>query len=212
VRKTRLIAWATAVIVTAAALVLYRGAWPQAEPHYDGACRDLPLEGGVDDIQLNPRGVAYLSTDTTVMLVDLNTAEPRPRAALAVEPADFRPQGIALFENRLFAIDRHEDGVSQILIFEPTVTGAFAAAGKPVRDSLLATPDAVRATGPHQFYVANEATKFWGNETVVYYDGTKMHPVTDGSTAAPVRGVSVTYGKRTLARRLGDRKLMLCQQ
>lgn len=200
------------MIVAGVALTLYRGAWTQPEPRYEGACRDLPVDGGVDDIQLNPRGVAYLSTDETVMLVDLNAAQPRPRAALAVEPADFRPHGIALFENRLFAIDRHADGVSQILVFEPTVTGAFTPAGKPIRDASISAPDAVRATGPHQFYVANEAPTFWGDKTVVYYDGTTVSPVTDGSTAPPDRGVAVTYGKRTLARRLGDRKLMLCEQ
>jgi hypothetical protein len=81
-----------------------------------------------------------------------------------------------------------------------------------VRDPSISAPDAVRATGPHQFYVANEAPRFWGSDSVIYYDGTKLHAVAEGSTAAPVRGIAVTYGKRTLARRLGDRKLMLCEQ
>jgi hypothetical protein len=174
------------------------------------SCRDLPVEGVVEDIRLNDRGVAYLATGSTILLVDLNIAEPRPRAALATEPGDFRPLAIALFGDRLFAVDRRdEDGPSQVVVFERTVTGAFASAGRPVRDEMLKSPEAISATGPNQFYVANEPAMFFSNPSVVYYDGEKMQPA---EAAVPTRNTSVSYRNRTLVSTLvgTKRELLLC--
>ena len=66
-------------------------------------------------------------------------------------------------------------------------------------------PDAVRATGPNQFYVSNEATWFFQNPTVLYYDGGGMQAVT---AAAPVRNLTATRGKLTMLE--SDGKLVLC--
>ncbi len=201
-----------AVLLAALAIVLVaRHGSPPAE-RVPGKCGELPLEGTVEDIRGDDLGVAYVSAGNTIWLVDLNVSEPRPRAALAVEPTNFRPKGISLFGNRLFAVDRHDDdGASQIMIFEKTVTGAYALAEKPMRDNLLTAPDAVRAVGPQQFYVANEATSFFRDPTALYYDGAKLQAVTDGSAAAPTRNLAVTRGN--LALLVGeDRKLTLCRK
>ena len=206
-RKTGVI---VAVVLAAVALVLFVR-YGASDAPISGDCRGLPLEGTVEDIRPDDLGVAYVSGGNTIWLVDLNVREPRPRAALASEPTNFRPTGISLFGNRLFAVDRHEDGASQIMIFEKTVTGAYALAEKPMRDELLTAPEAVRAVGPQQFYVANEAASFIHDPTALYYDGSKLLAVTDGSAAAPTRNLTVTRGNLTLLAG-EDRKLTLCRK
>jgi hypothetical protein len=191
VRKTGVIALAIVAIVAVLWFAPYRSTAILLDP----SCRPLEVEGEVRDIRVDERGLAYVATDQTIVLVDLNAAVPRPRAALATQPPDFRPLALSLFENRLFVVDRHEEGRSQVIVFEQTVTGAFAPAGKPVRDALMTAPEAVRATGPNQFYVANEAKWFFQDPTVVYYDGTKMQQVT---AATPTRSLNATTGKRVL--------------
>lgn len=205
-RKTGVIVAVAVAIVAGLAFVLVtRG--PE-EVRLEGACTELPVDGQVRDLLVTDRGIAYVATDKTVALVDLNVTTPRTRAALVVQPQDFRPAGISLFQNRLFVVDRHEDAPSQIVIFEQTPTGAFAPAGKPIRDELFTAPDAVRATGPNQFYVANEAKFFFEDPTVAYYDGTKAEDVT---AAAPERNHLVSAKQRSLAG-AADGKLMLCQK
>lgn len=200
-----------AVLLTVLAIVMVaRYARTPSEP-VSGNCLGLPLEASVEDIRGDDLGIAYVSAGSTIWLVDLNVENPRPRAALASEPPNFRPKGISLFGNRLFAVDRHDDDASQIVIFEKTVTGAYALAEKPLRDALLTAPEAVRAVGPQQFYVANEAASFFRDPTALYYDGTRLQAVTDGSAAAPTRNLAVTRGNRTLLVS-EDRKLSLCRK
>jgi hypothetical protein len=200
-----------AVVLAALAIVMVARYGRTPVERMSGDCRALPFEGTVEDIRRDDLGIAYVAAGTTLWLVDLNVREPRPRAALASEPTNFRPKGISLFGNRLFAVDRHDDGASQIVIFEKTVTGAYALAEKPIRDELLTAPEAVRAVGPQQFYVANEAASFFQDATALYYDGAKLQAVTDGSAAAPTRNLAVTRGNLTLL--VGeDRKLTLCRK
>jgi hypothetical protein len=208
VRKTGVI---VAVLLAALAIVMVARYGGTPSERISGKCGGLPLEGTVEDIRRDDLGVAYVSAGNTIWLVDLNVREPRPRAALASEPTNFRPKGISLFGNRLFAVDRHDDGASQIMIFEKTVTGAYALAEKPLRDDLLTAPDAVRAVGPQEFYVANEATSFFRDPTALYYDGAKLQVVTDGSAAAPTQNLTVTRGNVTLLAG-EDRKLTLCRK
>jgi hypothetical protein len=207
VRKTGVIG---AVVLAAVVLVLFLR-YGASDVPVSGACRGLPLEGPVEDIRLDDLGVAYVSAGNTIWLVDLNIREPRPRAALASEPTNFRPTGISLFGTRLFAVDRHDDGASQIMIFEKSVTGAYALAEKPMRDDLLTAPEAVRAVGPQQFYVANEAASFIHDPTALYYDGAKLQAVTDGSAAAPTRNLTVARGNLALLAGK-DRTLTLCRK
>jgi arylesterase/paraoxonase len=149
------------------ALVVLDGGFGSVTPHFEGSCRELPVEGSTEDVRLDERGVAYLSTQDrdnqgrgTIMLVDLNAAAPRPRAALA-ESSELYPLGLSLYTSpegvrRLFVIDRRPDGNHRVAIHEQTVTGAFALVESVPGGSFLSSPNAIVAVGPRQFYVVND--------------------------------------------------------
>ncbi len=201
-------------------------------------CTTLPMAASAEDIQIDrAHGVAYLSyldrrgqiegqpVRGTVMLIDLNAPEPRPRPALTIDPPDFRPHGMSLYRAgdgamRLFVISHSpvaSGGVRQeVHIFEQTPTGAFALA-RTVQDPLLKKPNAIVAVSMNQFYVANDsgADGGWqrmqemlfrrGLSTLAYFDGTRMRAVDTGiksasGIAASPDGshiyVSETNGKR----------------
>ncbi len=185
------------------ALVVVNGGVGSVTPHFDGSCRELPVAGSTEDVRLDERGVAYLSTQDrgsqgrgTIMLVDLNAAAPRPRAALA-DSAELYPLGLSLYTStegvrRLFAIDRRPDGKHRVAIFEQTATGAFALVESVPGGSFLSSPNAIVAVGPRQFYVVND---FGARSTyarllelvfsrprayVTYFDGIGKRIVADG--------------------------------
>lgn len=201
-------------------------------------CTTLPMAASAEDIQIDrAHGVAFLSyldrrgqiegkpVRGTVMLVDLNAPEPRPRPALAADPPDFRPHGMSLYRAgdgamRLFVISHSPmsgGGVRQeVHIFEQIATGAFALV-RTVRDPLLKKPNAIVAVSMNQFYVANDsgADNGWqraqemlfrrGLSTLAYFDGNRMRAVDTGlKSAAGIAAspdgshiyVSETNGKR----------------
>jgi arylesterase/paraoxonase len=189
------------------------GQFKTLSPHFAGACVTIPMQASAEDIQIDrARSIAYLSyldrrgqidgkpVRGTVMLLDLNAREPRPRPALANEPPAFRPHGLSLYRagdgsERLFAISHPPGEPHRIEIFEQTVTGAFAAV-RSVRDPLLVAPNALLAVGPNQFYVANDSgahNRFErvtellfrrGLSSVVYFDGQQMRAVATGLKSA----------------------------
>jgi arylesterase / paraoxonase len=148
-------------------LVVVDGGFGSVTPHFDGSCRELPVEGSTEDVRLDERGVAFVSTQDrgnhgrgTIMLLDLNAAAPRPRAALAAS-SDLYPLGISLYTSpegvrRLFAIDRRPDGNHRVAIYEQTVTGAFSLVESVPGGAFLSSPNAIVAVGPRQFYVVND--------------------------------------------------------
>ena len=113
------------------------------DPGFAGTCAAVSIAGSSEDIQVDAqRGLAYLSVldraslarheqvDGTVMLLDLNLAEPAPRAAMAYDPPGFRPHGLSVFTRggepaRLFAISHRPDGSHAVEIAEQDANGAF---------------------------------------------------------------------------------------
>jgi len=185
------------------------GQFREIRPHFAGVCRKLALAASAEDIRIDHgTGVAYLSyldrravmsgesVNGTVMLVDLNAAEPRPRAALVTEPPDFRPHGMSLYtplngSRKLFVISHPADGSHRVEIFEQLASGLFSHA-KTVSHPLMSSPNAILAVGSRQFYVANDQggrTKLERIEEallrrplakVLYFDGQAMRvAVTD---------------------------------
>jgi len=163
------------------------------------------MDASAEDLSIDrARGVAYLSyldrtrptagarqPGGTVMLVDLNVAQPRVRAALVTDPPNFRPSGISLYvpehgPRRLFVVNRAVSGPHSIEMFEQTATGAFVSV-ESIRDPLLLSLNAIVAVGPRQFYVANDAgpegrfarlTELLfrrARSSVLYYDGDHMN-------------------------------------
>jgi arylesterase/paraoxonase len=185
------------------------GAFASLEPQGPDSCATVPMEASAEDIQIDrERGVAYLSyldrraqvegqpVLGTVMLLDLNRPEPRPRAALLDNPPAFRPHGMSLYvtpEGRrwLFVISHPPDAGHTVEIFRETPAGIFAHE-ETIRDALLFDPNAIVAVGARQFYVANDSGARNGFERVqemlfrrgladlVYFDGSSMRVVGSG--------------------------------
>jgi len=208
------------------ALLVRGGQFRTLHAHFDGQCRDVPMGASAEDIRIDPaRGIAYLSyfdrrgliekkvDHGTVMLVDLNAAELRPRAALATDPPQFRPHGMSLWIPQdggpqvLFVISHLSGNGHSIEIFEQNATGAFAPV-QTIRDALLVRPNAILAVGPRQFYVANDsgaANGFQrmqemvlgrGLSALAYYDGARMRAAATGLKSAA--GIAASPDGRTV--------------
>jgi arylesterase / paraoxonase len=190
-----------AMVVFLLDLLRFSGAFHAFDPGFAGSCVAVTLGGSSEDIQIDAqRGLAYLSVldraalarhepvDGTVMLLDLNLAEPTPRAAMAYDPPGFRPHGLSLFTRagepaRLFAISHRPDGSHSVEIAEQDANGAFVPR-ESVSDVAFVSPNAVAGAGPRQFYVANDRRAQSGTgdllfrratSTLVYYDGNQAH-------------------------------------
>lgn len=224
------------LIVLALVLELLRhgGQFRPLRPHFAGTCTTIPLDASAEDIQIDrERGIAYLSyldrrqvaknpdTTGTVMLLDLSSAEPRPRAALSVEPEYFRPHGMSLYvppnggPRRLFVIS-HPRGKHEVVIFEQSITGAFSPM-RTIRDPLLHHPNAVVAVGPDQFYVANDSgarngfQRFLeialrvGLSKLVYFDGEEMRVADSGLKSASGIAASPDFLRLYVSETTGNR-------
>jgi arylesterase / paraoxonase len=232
--------WAGALVVAAAgiagiAVLRVGGAFRSVVPDFAGACSPLTLAGSSEDIAVDRRrGLAYLSLldrDSarrgehdlgTVMLLDLNLAEPAPRAAMAYDPEGFRPHGLSLFAAssqpaRLFVISHRPDGSHTVEIAEEGTTGGFFPK-ETIRDAAFVHPNAIVATGARQFYLTNgnadegrwalatQALLQSGRSTLVYFDGDKARVEVAGlnlpSGMALSPDGSRLYVAETLARKL----------
>jgi hypothetical protein len=249
-RLARPFALGAAVLVVALAFVLF--VYPAPLRHSGvpaGSCVPVPIEARVPDIAMDDaRGVAYLAyLDSgqpaagraprgTVMLLDLNRDEPSIRAALVTDPPNFQPMALSLYapeqgSRRLLVADRGTGARSSVQIFQQSPSGIFELV-RTVQDDLLTSPTAIRASGPEQFYVRNEASgsgffaRLWKHlagprVTVVYYDGLKMTAADPskitGSAADAVAGVEYVNQKarkRLVLVQRDERRsdLLLCRQ
>jgi arylesterase/paraoxonase len=224
-----------AVGIAGAALLRFGGALHSVEPRFAGNCRAIALGGSSEDIVIDRRrGIAYLSlldrdgarhdaqTLGTVMLLDLNRAEPAPRAAMSYDPPGFRPHGVSLLAAdsqpaRLFVVSHRPDGSHTVEIAEQGASGGFFPK-ETIRDAAFVHPNAIAATGARQFYLTNDtlgeghwalaqqALLHSGRSTLVYFDGEKARVVvTDLNFPAGLASSpdgSRLYVAETLARQL----------
>jgi hypothetical protein len=228
---------AIAAVVVVIALFVYRSVANRSASYDARACREIATAAGVGDISVDAaRGIAYLAyldrtpnaegkqPVGTIMLVDLNAKEPRVRAALANDPASFRPLALSVYApqeglRRLFVIDGGK-GTLAIQVFEQSSTGAFTLV-QTLHDSRLANPSAIVASGPDQFYVVSTAP-WWrfGTKSVAYFDGQSLRPAPEDKAKEIESAAALTerqhadaaarYDKRLLIGSLTDRKLLLC--
>lgn len=231
-RKGRAILGVSALIVVSALGALLAVLWQLGEltplkPHYAGDCSSVALAASAEDIRIDhARKLAYLSyldrrttlaggsAAGTIMLLDLNAATIRPRAALTREPADFQPHGMDLFvppqgaPRRLFVISHPPGGRHTVELFEQTTTGSYAPV-ETFTDPRLVSPDAIAAVGVRQFYVINDAAGNVGlrrrlldwvlkrpDSALVYFDGEKTRIVASGFKSAT--GLAVSADGRQL--------------
>ncbi len=226
------IRWGMTLAVVLFLLYVYPGFLIPVLPHFDGSCKTIPLEQNAEDLRVDPaNGLVYLTyysgisgSTGTVMLVDLNAAEPHVRAALSTEPERFAPSGLSLYTpatgaKRLFVTSRTQLGNHAVVIFDQSPTGAFTPV-ETIRDSLLWSPTAIVAVGPRQFYVVNQlgfkreynrdkvdvGDRLRGNQsTVVYYDGEQMKIVADRLSLASGIASSPDGQKMYVAESAGGR-------
>jgi arylesterase / paraoxonase len=154
---------------------VYPGFWSPVAPHFDGTCSTVPLQASAEDLVVDPsNGLVYLtyydrvpqpgrsrSDQGSVMLLDLNAAEPRVRAALSTELPGMVPAGISLYApvdgpKRLFVASLSSPGKHSVEIFEQSATGSFTHV-ETIRDPMVWSPVSIVAVGPRQFYVTNNA-------------------------------------------------------
>jgi arylesterase / paraoxonase len=224
------IGWGIGLAFVLFVMYVYPGLLSPVPSRFDGSCRAVPMGASAEDVRIDgSTGIAYLSyynrlrpadakpEHGTVMLVDLNAAEPRPRAALASEPPNFAPSGMSLYlpptgPKRLFVINRTSLGRHSVEIFEQSATGAFAHV-ESIRDRLLWSPNAIVAIGPRHFYVTNDygfkesyeasdAEKYvqgrlrQNRGTVLYFDGERMKQM--ASRLGLPNGIAVSPDGRTV--------------
>jgi arylesterase/paraoxonase len=198
--------WAGAAVVVVfgiagIAALRFGGAFRSIESAFAGSCQAIALGGSSEDLVIDRRrGIAYLSLLDrvgarhdeqvlgTVMLLDLNRAEPTPRAAMAYDPEVFRPQGLSLLAAgvqpaRLFVISDRR-GSHTVEISEEAAAGGFFPK-ETIRDAAFVHPNAIVATGARQFYLTNDTLDegqwalarqaLWssGRSTLIYFDGEK---------------------------------------
>lgn len=161
-----------ALVILALAFEVLRvgGAFRSVDAMAAGGCRAIEIGGSVRDIRIDrERGIAYLSLldrdmatgvtgNGTVVMLDLNLADPAPRAAMSRNPQDFRPEGIALLQQagqsvRLFAASR-ASGAPTVELMERDNNGAFIPE-ITVRDVALGSPTLVAPAAPEFFYAVD---------------------------------------------------------
>jgi sugar lactone lactonase YvrE len=197
-----LVSAAVAVVAIASGLELLRagGVFRHVEYDFTGTCSAVALPGGARDLRVDQeRGLAYLtvldrdSGNGTVMLMDLNLAEPAPRAAMSRDPAHFHPLGLSLLKLPgrpvlLFAVSTGTDGVASVEIAEQDMNGAFIPR-ESVRHPAFGNASLVLATAPGRFYVVDHhppegRMRQWeslltktGRDSIVLHDAGKVSVV-----------------------------------
>jgi hypothetical protein len=192
-RRRRLTLVAAAVAVVVGLLAVYFVPFHLARGSSASGCRTLSVAARVPSVAMDDeRGVAYLAyldvtkqspgrvPRGTIMLMDLNAAEPRVRAALVTEPPDFQPGAIGLYTptpgpRRLFVVD-HESAVQ---IFEQSASGAFERV-KTVQDPQFANLAEIEPASAGTFYVLSRPQGWFGKwrASAMFYDGAKTAATT----------------------------------
>jgi arylesterase/paraoxonase len=200
------------------AIWLYATINQDIDEHFAGSCTDLPLEGSGEDIQIDRgRKLAYLSHFDRlgaaqgeavgagmIMRVDLNMNPPKVGPALIDGPA-LHPHGISLFvaadgQRSLFVINHPEDrstGAEAIERYVEQSPGLFSHA-ETFRSELIIRANDMVATGPRQFYVAQDVDRTSGQTLtdLVYFDGDQYSVVADDIQSGG--GINVSADLTTL--------------
>jgi len=222
------------LVLLAADVARFAGVFHHFDSRFPGTCSAVPLAGSSEDLEIDrERGVAYLSVldraalarsepvNGTLMLLDLNLAEPAPRAAMAHDPEGFRPYGLSLLRAagvpaRMFALSHRADGISVVEIAEQDPGGAFVPR-ETIGDPAFVQPYSIVAAGPKQFYLANGSgtrTDFQramerifrrGLATLLYYDGQRATVVDQGIEIATGLALSPDGSRLYLGEELGKR-------
>jgi arylesterase/paraoxonase len=210
------------VICAAGALYLYSAVNKDIEEHFAGACTELDLPGSGEDIQLDrERGFAYLSVfdrmgvargEPTergqIMRLDLSDPSLSLTSALLSEPDHMHPHGLSLFIDNdggrhLIMINHPEDrenGQDTIERFVEDVPGMYRHV-ETFSSPLITRPNDLVATGPRQFYVAQDTGQGTGLTVtdLIYFDGEEYAVVADDIESGGGINVSQDYATLYIA-------------
>ncbi|MBW1641743.1 MAG: SMP-30/gluconolactonase/LRE family protein [Deltaproteobacteria bacterium] len=199
------------------------GQFKTIEPHFEGACTQIPGLSGAEDITIHPKtGIAYISAcdrravnagkagNGAIYAYNLNAPDPVLFNLTSNMGRDFQPHGISLYVDNngkgfLFAIN-HARGVHTIEVYE--LIGIALYHTKTISDPMLVSPNDLVAVGPDSFYVSNDHGHVSGImrvmedylklplSNVVYYDGSRFSEAASGIKYA--NGINVSSDGKTL--------------
>jgi len=219
--KKALIASLTIVLLicVAGAIFLYSAVNRDIDEHFAGTCTELPLDGSGEDMQLDTeRGFLFLSVfdrqatakgeptgPGSILRVDLNSANLRAENALLSEPEHMHPHGISLYidetgQRNFFMINHPEDrdnGQESIARFVEESPGNYVYV-ESFSDPLITRANDLVATGPRQFYVAQDTGQGTGQTVtnLVFFDGETYSVVADDIESGG--GINVSANNGTL--------------
>jgi arylesterase/paraoxonase len=215
-----------ALLAAGVEILRFAGTFRPANSRFSGSCHMVPLAGSSEDVQIDgARGLAYLSlldrdkegrgeaVAGTVMLLDLNLAEPSARAALMFDPPGFRPRASSVWRAPgeaawLYVISRGMNGAHTVEVLEQSSDGGFLPRNT-VRDRAFTHPNAIAAAGPGRFYVTNEgsfnALLRSGRGTLAYHDGNTTRVLVDDLAYPTGLALTADAGRLYVAEALGKR-------
>ncbi len=208
------------LLCAAGGLFLYNKVNADVDEHFAGSCEAVELPGSGEDIQIDrDYGIAYLSVldrlgvaqgediePGMVMRVDLNRTPYAAEPALMDGPA-LHPHGLSLYRDEagnrsLFVINHPEDrasGAEAIERYTETTAGSgIYRHAETFASPLITRANDMVATGPRQFYVAQDVDRTSGDTLtqLVYFDGADYRSVANDIESAG--GINVSADGSTL--------------
>ncbi|TDJ43714.1 MAG: hypothetical protein E2O50_04170 [Gammaproteobacteria bacterium] len=207
------------LICVGGGIFLYSAVNQDIDEHFAGRCTELKLDGSAEDMQMDhERGFLFLSVfdrqaaangeptgPGTIMRIDLNADTLRVENALLSEPEHMHPHGISQYadangQRHFFMINHPEDRENGQEVIERFVeeSPGFYRHVESFSDPLITRANDLVATGPRQFYVAQDTGQGTG-ETVtnlVYFDGDNFSVVADDIESGG--GINISADNNTL--------------
>jgi arylesterase/paraoxonase len=229
IKKALLIALLiTLALLAGGGIFLYSAVNAEIDEHFAGTCTQVELNGSGEDIQLDrERGFAYLSVfdrmatatgDPTergqILRLDLNNPDAQPVNALLTEPEHMHPHGLSMFidesgQRHLIMINHPEDrenGQDTIERFVEDSPGNFSFV-ESFASPLITRPNDLVATGPREFYVAQDTGQGTGQTVtdLIYFDGNNYAVVADDIESGGGINVSADYSELYVAETNGKK-------
>ena len=207
------------LICAGGAIFLYSAVNRDIDEHFAGQCTEFDLDGSGEDMQMDAeRGFLYLSVfdrgaaargeaagPGSIQRIDLNAATLQAENALLSEPELMHPHGISLHVDaaggRHFFMINHPDdrdtGQESIERFVEESPGYYVHK-ESFSSPLITRANDLVATGPRQFYVAQDTGQGTGQTVtnLVYFDGENYSVVADDIESGG--GINVSADNSTL--------------
>jgi len=208
------------ILAVGGGLYLYSLVNTDIEEHFAGQCSDVALPGSAEDIQIDrDHGYAYMSVLDRLGVAQGNEIEPGMvmrldlnRAPMAAVPAleggpELHPHGLSIYTdpngNRTLFVINHpadrENGAEAIERYTETAIGSgLYRHAESFASPLITRANDMVATGPRQFYVAQDVDRTSGETltALVHFNGSDFSVVADDIASGG--GINVSADLRTL--------------